>query len=79
MGFCNSSLLRRLQEVIDCQAASATTSMIDALKAGPWCLQRTLDPEKISATALNSIIPGRGTPLILYLRAEVMPKCPSRA
>jgi hypothetical protein len=33
--FCSSSLLRRLQEVMSCQAASATTSLIDALKAGP--------------------------------------------
>jgi hypothetical protein len=79
MEFCSSPLLRRLQEVMACQVASATTSLIDALKAGPWCLQRTLGPEKIYATALNSTHHGRGTPLILYLGAEVMPKCPSRA
>jgi hypothetical protein len=77
--FCSSPLLRRLQEVMACQAASATTSLIDALKAGPWCLQRTLGLEKISPTALNSTHPRCGTPLIWYLGAEVMPKCPSRA
>jgi hypothetical protein len=67
MEFCSSPLLRRLQEVLACQATSATTSLIDALKAGPWCLQRTLGPEKISATTLNSTRPGHRTPLILYL------------
>jgi hypothetical protein len=67
MEFCSSSLLRWLQEVMACQAASATASLRDALKAGPWCLQRTLGPEKISATALNSTCPRCGTPLILYL------------
>jgi hypothetical protein len=77
--FYSSPLLRWLQEVMACQAASATTSLIDALKADPWCLPRTLGPEKISLTALNSTHPGRGTPLILYLGAVVMPKCPSRA
>jgi hypothetical protein len=79
MEFCSSSLLQRLQEVMACQTTSATTSLIDALKAGPWCLQRTLGPEKISTTALNCTCPGRGTPLIMYLGAEVMSKCPSRA
>jgi hypothetical protein len=77
--FCNSSLLRRFQEVMACLAASTIASLIDALKADPWCLQRTLGPEKISATALNSTRPRHGTPLIRYLGAEVMPKCPSRA
>jgi hypothetical protein len=67
MEFYNSSLLQWLQEVMAYQAASATTSVIDALKASPWCLQRTLGLEKISATALNSTHPGHGTPLILYL------------
>jgi hypothetical protein len=79
MEFCSSSLLRRLQEVMACQTASVTASLIDALKAGPWCLQRTLGPEKISAIALISPHPRRGTSLIWYLRAEVMPKCPNRA
>jgi hypothetical protein len=79
MELCSSPLLRRLQEVMACQAVLATTSLIDALKAGPSCLQRTLDPEKISVIALNSTHPGHGTPLIRYLGAEVMPKCPSRA
>jgi hypothetical protein len=79
MEFCSSSLLPQLQEVMACQAASAITSLIDALKAGPCCLQRTLGSEKISATALNSTRPGRGTPLILYLGVNVMPKCPTRA
>jgi hypothetical protein len=79
MEFCSSALLQRLQEVMAYQAASATTSLIDALKAGPWCMQRILGLEKISTIALNFTHPGRGTPLILYLGAEVMPKCPSRA
>jgi hypothetical protein len=79
MEFCSSPMLRWLQEGMVCHAASATTSLIEPLKAGPWCLQRTLDLEKISATALNSTRPGCETPLILYLGAEVMPKCPSRA
>jgi hypothetical protein len=61
------------------QAASATTSLRDALKAGPLCLQRTLDPRKISVMALNSTHPGRGTSLILYLGAVVMPRCSSKA
>jgi hypothetical protein len=62
-----------------CQAASATASLREVLKAGPLCLQRTLDPKKISVTALNSTRPGRGNSLILYLGAVVMPKCSSRA
>jgi hypothetical protein len=41
-----------------------------------WVLQ---DPKKISAMALNSILPERGTSFILYLRAMVMPRCSSRA
>jgi hypothetical protein len=61
------------------QAASATTSPRDALKASPLCLQRTLDPRKISVMALNSTRPGRGTSLILYLGAVLMPRCSSRA
>jgi hypothetical protein len=79
MEFCSSTLLQRLQEVMVYQVASATTSLTYALKDGPWCLQRTMDPEKISTSTLNSTRPGRGTPLIMYLGAEVMPKCPSRA
>jgi hypothetical protein len=78
-GICSSSLLQRLQEVMVCQVASATSSLINALNASPWCLQRTLNPEKISTTASNSTCPGRRTPLILYLKTEVMPKSPSRA
>jgi hypothetical protein len=62
-----------------CQAASVIASLVDALNASPWCLQRTLNPKKISTTALNSTHPGCRTPLILYLGAEVMSKCPSRA
>jgi hypothetical protein len=62
-----------------CQAASITALLIDALNTGPWCLQRTLGPEKISTTSLNSTCPRCGTPLIRNLGAEVMPKCPSRA
>jgi hypothetical protein len=49
-----------------CQVALATASLREVMKAGPLCLQRTLDP-KISVTALNSTRPGRGTSLILYL------------
>jgi hypothetical protein len=61
------------------QVASTTASSIDALKAGPWCLQRTLDPEKISVMTLNSTRPRHGAPFIQNLGAEVMPKCPNRA
>jgi hypothetical protein len=43
------------------------------------CRQRTLDPKKISAMALNTTHPKRGTSLILYRRAGVMPRCSSRA
>jgi hypothetical protein len=50
-----------------------------ALKADPWCLQRILDPRKISVMALNSTHPRHGTSLILYLGAVVMPKCSGRA
>jgi hypothetical protein len=64
--------------VMACQAASATTSLREVLKAGPLCRQRTLDPKKISMMALNSTRPRRGTSLILYLRAVVMPRCSSR-
>jgi hypothetical protein len=51
----------------------------EVLKAGPLCWQRTLDPKEISAMALNSTRPRRGTSLILYLRVVVMPRCSSRA
>jgi hypothetical protein len=49
------------------------------LKAGPLCWQRTLHPKKISVTTLNSTRPERGTFLILYREAVVMPRCSSRA
>jgi hypothetical protein len=62
-----------------CQAVSATTSLRDALKASLLCLQRTLDLRKISAMTLNSTCLGRGTSLILYMGAVVMPRCSSRA
>jgi hypothetical protein len=65
--------------VMACQAASATASLRDGLKAGPLCLQRTLDSRKISVTALNSTRPRRGTSLILYLGEVVMPRRSSRA
>jgi hypothetical protein len=65
--------------VMACQAASATASLRDVLKAGPLCRQRTLDPKKISVMALNSTRPECGTSLILYLGAVVMPRCSSRA
>jgi hypothetical protein len=62
-----------------CQAASATASLREVLKASPLCRQRTLDLKRISVMALNSTRPERGTSLILYLGAVVMPKCSSRA
>jgi hypothetical protein len=62
-----------------CQVASATASLREVLKASPLCRQRTLDPKKIYVMALNSTRPGRGTSLILYLGAVVMPRCSSRA
>jgi hypothetical protein len=65
--------------VIACQAASATTSPREVLKAGPLCRQRILDPKKISAMALNSIHPECGTSFILYRGAVVMPRCSSKA
>jgi hypothetical protein len=65
--------------VMACQAATTTASMREVLKDGPLCRQRTLDPKKISAVALNSTRPERGTSLILYLGAVVMPRCSSRA
>jgi hypothetical protein len=79
MDFYSSYLLQWLQEMMACQAASATASLMDILKAGPWCLRRTLEPEKIFVTIFNSTHPRRGTHLILYLAVEVMPKCPSKA
>jgi hypothetical protein len=48
-------------------------------ETGPLCRQRTLDAKKISAMALNSTRPERGTSLILYRGAVVMPRCSSRA
>jgi hypothetical protein len=61
------------------QAASATALMRKVLKAGPLCRQRILDPKKISAMALNSTRPRRGTSLILYRGAVVMPRFSSKA
>jgi hypothetical protein len=40
-----------------CQAASATATLREVLKAGPLCWERTLDPKKISVMALNSTHP----------------------
>jgi hypothetical protein len=79
MEFCNRRLLLRTHDVMACQAASATTSLREVQKAGPLCRQRTLDLKKICVTALNSTHPGRGTSLILYLGAVVIPRCSSRA
>jgi hypothetical protein len=79
MEFYNRVLLLWTHDVMACQAASATTSLREALKAGPLCLQRTLDLKKISMTTLNSTHPGCGTFLILYLGVVVMPRCSSRA
>jgi hypothetical protein len=62
-----------------CQAASATASLHEVLKAGPLCRQRILHPKKISAMALNSTRPERGISLILYWGAVVMPRCSSKA
>jgi hypothetical protein len=62
-----------------CQAASATASLREVLKAGPLCRQRTLDLKKISTMALNSTRSERGTSLILYRGAVVMPRCSSIA
>jgi hypothetical protein len=62
-----------------CQAASLVASLREVLKAGPLCQQRTLDPKKISAMALNSTRPERETSLIKYRGAVVMLKCSNRA
>jgi hypothetical protein len=62
-----------------CQVASATASLREVLKVSPFYRQRTLDPKKISAMALNSTRPEHGTSLILYQGAVVMPRCSSRA
>jgi hypothetical protein len=61
------------------KAASAIASLREVMKAGPLCRQRTLDPKKISAMALNSTCPERGTSLIQYRGAVVMPRCSSKA
>jgi hypothetical protein len=79
MEFYSRLLLLWTHEVMACQAASATTSLQNALKVGPLCLQRTLDPRKISVVALNSTHPRCMTSLILYLGVVVMPMCSSRA
>jgi hypothetical protein len=57
-----------------CQAASATASLREVLKAGPLCRQRILDLKKISAMALNSTRPEHMTSLILYRGTVVMPR-----
>jgi hypothetical protein len=79
------------QEVVDRvlqPALVATDPRCDGLLGGlsnsitvrsPLCRQRTLDPKKISAMALNSTRPERGTSLILYRGAVVTPRCSSRA
>jgi hypothetical protein len=79
MEFCNRLLLLQIHDVMACQVASATASLREALKAGPLCLQRTLDSKKISMTALNSTHPVCRSSVILYLGAMVMPRCSSRA
>jgi hypothetical protein len=61
------------------KAASAIASLREVMKAGPLCRQRTLDPKKISAMALNSTCPECRTSLILYQGTVVMPRCSSRA
>jgi hypothetical protein len=72
-------LLLRTHDVMACQAASTTASLREVLKAGPLCRQRILDPKKISAMALNFTRPERGTSLILYRGAVVMPRCSNKA
>jgi hypothetical protein len=72
-------LLLQTHDVMACQAAFATASLREVLKAGPLCRQRTLDPKKIPAMAMNSTRPERGTSLILYRGVVVMPRCSSRA
>jgi hypothetical protein len=62
-----------------CQAASTTASLREVQKAGPLCQQRILDLKKISAMALNSTRPERGTSLILYRGAVVMPRCSGKS
>jgi hypothetical protein len=79
MEFCSQLLLLWTHEVMVCQAASATTSLQDALIGGPLCLHRTLDPRKIAAMALNCTRPGHGTSLVPYLGVVVIPKCSNRA
>jgi hypothetical protein len=79
MEFCNRRLLLWTHDVVAYQATTTTASLREVLKAGPLCRQRTLDPKKISMMALNSTHPRRGTTLILYLGAVVMPRCSSGA
>jgi hypothetical protein len=79
MEFCIRLLLLRPHDVMACQAASATASLREVLKAGLLCQQRILDLKKISTTTLNSTRPGCRTSLILYLGAVVMPRCSNRA
>jgi hypothetical protein len=67
MEFYNRLLLLRTHNVMACLAATATASLREALKAGPLCLQRTLDPKKISTIAMNYAHPRHEISLILYL------------
>jgi hypothetical protein len=62
-----------------CHAAPATVSLVDDRKAGPCRMLITLDPEKISTMAWYSTHPRRGTPLIRYMGAVVIPMCTSSA
>jgi hypothetical protein len=64
--------------VMACQAASATASLREVLKAGSLCQQRILDPKKISAMALNSTRPEHETSLILYWGAMVSSGAPAK-
>jgi hypothetical protein len=69
----------RFHAVIACRAASATSSLQDALKASPMCLLTTLGSLKISMTTQNSSHPRHGTLLILNSVVVVMPTCLSRS
>jgi hypothetical protein len=60
------------------QATLATASLRKVLKVGPLCRQRILDPKEISVMALNSTRSERGTSLILYRGAVVMPGVPAK-
>jgi hypothetical protein len=79
MEFFSLQWCMRFHAVIACHATLATTSLQDALKAGPMCLLISLGPLKISTTAWSSSQPGHMTLLILNSGAVVMPTCPSRS